>query len=195
LPEVLAAPHKGPCDHLEHEPEGTSRTLHGWTRPTCTSWWLRSPATPATHSLETDELTVWQGFLRASTQVIDQLDRELRETHDLSLAEYDALFQLSAAPGRRLRMSALADSVLITRSRLTHTIDRLERRGFVVREQADDDKRGTYAVLTREGHGLVRRAGRTHVDGIRRLFLDPLGPGELAPVGAALSRIAAQSGP
>ena len=76
--------------------------------------------------LSSDELTAWRTFLRAHATVVRRLEQELVAEHDLPLASYDVLVQLSEAPDRRLRMTELADAVLLSRSGLTRLADRLQ---------------------------------------------------------------------
>jgi DNA-binding MarR family transcriptional regulator len=117
------------------------------------------------------ELRAWRGFLWTHATVIRQLDAELQAHHQLSLTSYEVLLYLYQAPGRRLRMSELADSVLLSLSGITRLVDRLTRAGLVVREPCLDDRRGFFAVLTDEGRSRFREAARTHLAGIRAHFL------------------------
>ena len=110
------------------------------------------------------------------SEVTQQLDAELRSAHDLPLTSYEVLLFLNGSAEGRLRMSELADSVLLSRSGLTRLVDRLERRGFVRREQCPGDARGSFAVITDAGRETFAAARRTHLAGVRRLFLDRLSP-------------------
>lgn len=139
--------------------------------------------------LDESEQETWRVLLRHALLMLDHLDGELRESHDLGLADYEILVQLSEAPGRRLRMSDLADQALVSRSRLTHRVDRLVGAGLVGRERCPTDRRGVEAVLTGAGLARLQEAAPTHVAGVRRYVIDPLGPdtqkalvAELTPV-------------
>jgi len=154
-----------------------------------------------TNWLDDDEQRAWRTLLRHQVYVLDRLDSELAATHDIGLADYEILVQLSEAPKRRLRMAELADVALVSRSRLTHRVDRLVDRGFVVRQPCPTDRRGTYAVLTAKGQRLLERAAPTHVEGVRRYVIDPLRRttqqalvNDLAPVLADLERDELASG-
>jgi DNA-binding MarR family transcriptional regulator len=114
--------------------------------------------------------------------------------HDLSLADYDVLVQLGLAPDRMLRMSDLAEAVLLTRSGLTRLVDRLEARGLVERRKCPSDARGLLAVLTDEGLRAWEEARPTHLEGVRRLFLDKLEPEELERLGAIWERVEGRAG-
>jgi len=129
----------------------------------------------ATHPPRTDpRLESWRTFLRAHARVIRELERELAAEEDLALTDYDVLVQLAAAPGRRLRMSELADALLLSRSGATRLVDRLVVGGLVERVMCEDDRRGQWAALTDLGHARLRRAAPTHLRGIAEHFLDRL---------------------
>jgi DNA-binding MarR family transcriptional regulator len=121
-----------------------------------------------------DELAAWRGFLRAHGALTRALDAELVEAHDLPLTSYEVLLHLYDAPEGQMRMSELAEAVLLSRSGLTRLADRLELAGLIERRDCPSDARGLLAVITDEGRRLFRRAGRTHVEGVRRRFLDRL---------------------
>lgn len=136
----------------------------------------------------------WRSFLLAHARVTRRLDEELRAEHDLSLAEYDALLLLAEAPDRRLRMSRLADLVLLSRSGVTRLIDRLEADGSVERLQCASDARGAEAVLTEAGLDRLRTASGTHLAGIDRYFLAHLDAADLSALEDALGRVARGAG-
>jgi DNA-binding MarR family transcriptional regulator len=117
-----------------------------------------------------------------------RLDRELH-AHSLSLNDYEILVNLSESPGRRMRMSELADVTIQSRSRLSHQISRMEAKGLVVREDCRDDRRGTYAVLTDEGWETIQRVAPHHVRGVREHFVDRLTDDQLDAIVAAYAPI------
>ena len=149
----------------------------------------------ATHALSPSDprLASWRAFLEAHARVSRRLDDELRAEHGLSLAEYDALLQLAEAPGHRLRMNQLADRVILSRSGVTRLIDRLAIDGFVERAHCSSDARGAEAVLTEVGLACLRRAARTHLQGIDRHFLSIVPADDLPVVGRALGEVARQA--
>src|ERR671917_2622696 len=102
------------------------------------------------------------------------LDAELEREHGLALSSYEVLLFLADAPGGRLRMSDLADGVLLSRSGLTRLVDRLERDGLLRRRRCEEDQRGWFAEITDEGRELFERARVTHLDGVRERFLSHL---------------------
>jgi DNA-binding MarR family transcriptional regulator len=144
----------------------------------------------ATEWLTTEQQRGWRAFLLGSTLLMDRLDRDLRERHDLSLPEYEILVRLSESPNRALRMAELADSVKNSRSRITHTIARMERAGLVVRRQCASDGRGVFALLTDSGYEKLVDAAPWHVESVRSALIDVVDPADLAAVGRAFSAVA-----
>lgn len=122
---------------------------------------------------------------------MDRLDRDLRTEHGLSLPEYEVLVRLSEAPDRTIRMAELADQVALSRSRLTHTVGRLEASGVVRRERCDEDGRGVQAVLTAQGLDLLSQAADTHVRGVQDHLLAHASEREFTAIGKVLERVRA----
>ena len=133
--------------------------------------------------LNADELSAWRGLLRVHARVIRALDAELMAAHKLPLSSYEVLLYLEDAPGERLRMAELADSVLLSRSGLTRLVDRLEQGGLVRRETCASDLRGFHAVLTDSGRAALLEARKTHLSGVRRRFLSHFSVEEDTPTG------------
>src|ERR671926_853244 len=125
----------------------------------------------AAEQLTPVELGAWRGLLRVHAALVKSLDAELSAAHELPLSSYEVLITLEAAPGRKLRMSELADSVLLSRSGMTRLVDRLERDGLLERDHCTADGRGCFAVLTGKGLEAVAVARRTHLGGVRERFL------------------------
>lgn len=140
------------------------------------------------------ELAVWRTFLRAHAEVSRRLEAELLAEHDLPLAWYDVLVQLVEAPDRRLRMTELADRVLLSRSGLTRLVDRLEREGLVCRVACPSDARGLYAVLTGAGLARLRDASPTHLRGVAKYMTGRFSAAELATLGLLLARLSGDPG-
>jgi DNA-binding MarR family transcriptional regulator len=126
-----------------------------------------------------EQLASWRSFLRAHATLIRVLETELEAEQQLSLAAYDVLVQLAEAPDRRLRMTELADAVLLSRSGITRLVDRLEKAGLVSRCPVESDGRGVAARLTEAGLGRLRVASRTHLAGVTRHFVDRLDADDL----------------
>jgi DNA-binding MarR family transcriptional regulator len=135
------------------------------------------------------EQALWRLHLRVSTQLLLQLDGELNEEENLSLADYSVLVVIAESPVDGVRMSNIAEYVMISRSRLTHCIDRLENRGLVERIKAEDDKRGFRCVLLDKGRKLLDTAVATHVAGVRRFFVDLVTDEEAPVVEAVYNRM------
>lgn len=142
-----------------------------------------------TRWLSADKQQAWRAYLGGATILHDRLDRDLRERHDLSMPEYEILVRLSEHDDHRLRMAELADSVSHSRSRMTHTVARLERAGFVKRQACADDGRGVEALLTEEGYRRLTEAAHTHVRGVREYFVDLADDEEFAAIGRVMQRV------
>lgn len=138
----------------------------------------------------TDELAAWREFLRAHARLTRTLETELVREQEISLAAYDVLVQLAEAPGRRLRMTDLAEALLLSRSGVTRLVGRLERIGLVGRSRVAADGRGVVAVLTEAGLDRLREASSTHLAGIARHFAGPLDAGQLAALRALCEQLA-----
>jgi DNA-binding MarR family transcriptional regulator len=123
--------------------------------------------------LNAAEMKAWRRYIIASRRLLEALDADL-EDHELSMADYEVLAQLSDAPDRKMRMSELADVAMLSRSRLSHRIKVMEKAGWVKREACPDDKRGYFAVMTAEGWKAIVAAAPDHVESVRGRFLDHL---------------------
>lgn len=139
--------------------------------------------------LDQDQQRIWRTLLGGITVLMDQLDRDLRTRHDLSMAEYEILVRLSEAPNRAIRMAELAAAVAHSRSRVTHTISRLERDGIVRRDHCADDGRGVSAVLTDHGLTVLEQAAHTHVRGVHDYLIENAPPDEFAALGRIMERV------
>ena len=135
------------------------------------------------------ELAAWRGLLRVRAALAAELDRELQTAHGLPLAHYVVLMLLADAPGRRLRLTELAASALLTQSGVSRLVDRLAREGLVRREPCEEDRRGFFAVLTEAGVEVLARARPTHLDGVRRRFLAHFSDEELDELGSFWRRL------
>lgn len=139
--------------------------------------------------LTEQEQAVWRAYLDVTRLFADKMHRRLVEDANLSFAEYDIMVQLSEVDDHRLRMSELAERVVNSRSRLTHTVARMEDRGLVRREACPDDGRGVLCILTDEGFALLEKAAPDHVAAVRETVFDILTPAETKALGAALQKI------
>jgi DNA-binding MarR family transcriptional regulator len=139
--------------------------------------------------LNEEELAAWRGMLRAHAELTKELDAELAREHNLPLSSYEVLLYLADAPEGRMRMAELADSVLLSRSGLTRLVDRLQREGLLKRERCESDARGYFAEITPKGRRLFDAARRTHLDGVRALFLSRFSRDELRAMGALWQKL------
>lgn len=141
--------------------------------------------------LDADQQRIWRALLGGTTVLSDQLDRDLRTEHGLSMPEYEILVRLSETPGRSIRMAELAASVAHSRSRITHTIARLERDGLVQRTQAVDDGRGVVAELTEVGFDRLEKASHTHVRGVQNYVVQLADPEDFRALGRVMEAVRA----
>ena len=135
----------------------------------------------------------WYAAVRAHGALTEVMEQQLEAEAGMSLGWYDVLVNLYLAPGHALRMSELADAVLMSRSWLTRRIDQLERAGLVERCSAGDDGRGVRARLTREGKRAYLRLERVHSSVIDTHFLPNATPVEAEVVQRVMNRVAANA--
>ena len=150
---------------------------------------MAPPVTTKLSPLTPTEMAAWTGMLRANARVLRRLDRELEDECGLSLAQYDVLVQLARAPERRLRMTDLAEQVILSRSGLTRLVDRLASLGLVERRSCESDARVTYAVLTRAGLARLRTAAVVHLRGVREHVTSRLDVRQQEALAEAMARL------
>jgi DNA-binding MarR family transcriptional regulator len=136
-----------------------------------------------------EQLEVWRLFLRAHGLIVRRLEADLMDRHGLPLAWYDVLARLVEADGHRLRMSELADRVMLSPSGLTRLVGRMVEARLVAREPSEYDARGFYAVLTDAGYERLRSATGTHLRGILDYVLSRYTDEELDEIASYLSRL------
>jgi DNA-binding MarR family transcriptional regulator len=129
--------------------------------------------------LDPEEDRAWRGYMRMRTLLNAQIVRDLGRESGLSGPDYDVLSNLSEAEGRRARLGELAAHMAWSRSRLSHHITRMERRGLVTRQDCQDDARGAFVMLTDAGFRAIVAAAPGHVESVRRHLIDLLSRGQL----------------
>ncbi|WP_152360419.1 MarR family winged helix-turn-helix transcriptional regulator [Microlunatus speluncae] len=144
--------------------------------------------------LTEDQQRTWRAYLLGSARLNELLDAGLRR-FGLDLAEYEILVVLSESDEEHVRMSDLARAVHQSKSRLTHTIARLERAGLVRRTSCPTDRRGVWAVLTESGLTLLDEAAKDHVRAVRANFVEVIGPADYAALGRAFAAVASHTAP
>jgi DNA-binding MarR family transcriptional regulator len=142
-----------------------------------------------THWLDEDQQRAWRAYIMGTQLLLDRLDRDLRAEFGISMTEYEILVRLSELPGRRMRMALLADALCHSRSRVTHTVARMEKAGLLQRSAALDDGRGVEAVMTDAGFALLETAAHVHVEGVRRNLVDLADPEDYAALGRVMNRV------
>ncbi|WP_106400405.1 MarR family winged helix-turn-helix transcriptional regulator [Actinocorallia populi] len=156
-----------------------------------------------TRWLSDREQRLWRDFLRMHTELWAVVGRDLQTGSGLSPGDFEVLVHLTDSAEHRLRVTELARAMRWERSRLSHQLARMEKRGLIVRQECPEDARGAFAVLTPEGLGAIESAAPAHVESVRRVLFDVLTPQQLdaladicasvltGPAGAA----AAEGGP
>ena len=144
---------------------------------------------PKAQLLDERELRAWRGLLRVHSRMVKALDAELDATHGLGLTSYEVLMYLADSPEGQMRMHDLASCVLLSRSGLTRLVDRLARDGLIERKACESDARGAFAVLTSAGRERLTTARRTHLEGVRRRFLENLSDDELDALGEIWEKV------
>lgn len=144
-----------------------------------------------TRWLDEDEQRTWRTFMSAIKLLWEQLDGDLDHCSAVPSAYYEVLVRLSEAPKRRIRLSDLADRLHSSRSRLSHSLARLEALGWITREACESDRRGAFAVLTAEGFAALEAAAPVHVESVRSHLFDPLDPEQLRQLRAISERLLA----
>ena len=152
-----------------------------------------SPDPPAIDRRD-PRLAAWRAFLRAHARIIRRLEHDLQAEQEMALTDYDVLVQLANAEERRLRMSELADALLLSRSGATRLVDRLVADGMVERVTCETDRRGQWASLTDAGYERLRRATPTHLRGVAAHFLDRLSADELGALERIMTSVTADEG-
>jgi len=143
--------------------------------------------------LDEEQQRAWRTFLTATTLLFARIDEDLKP-FDLSGSEYAILVRLSESPGRQLRMAQIADALCHSRSRVTHTIKRMEAKDLVRRVESPDDGRGVVAVLTDKGAAKLEEAAPDHVETVRRHLIEQGSPEDIAALTRVMDAIADELG-
>ncbi|MFI6598607.1 MarR family winged helix-turn-helix transcriptional regulator [Nonomuraea sp. NPDC050536] len=142
-----------------------------------------------TRWLDEREMRAWIGYRRMRLLLDLELGRDLMNASGLSEPDYDVLSNLSEAPGRSMRLSALAAHMHWSKSRLSHHITRMQQRGLVERQECADDGRGSAVVLTDTGWDSIVQAAPGHVESVRRHLIDLMTEEELDALAAFSRRV------
>lgn len=149
---------------------------------------IRMTGASGSRWLSDEEQRIWRTYLMAVAWLDVKLAEDLRP-YGLDLNEYEVLVCLSEAEAHSLRMSDLAEQAHQSRSRLTHTVTRLERRGFCTRQPSPEDRRGVTARLTAAGMELLEAAAPGHVAAVRKYLVEPMGPDDFAALGRGMDAV------
>jgi DNA-binding MarR family transcriptional regulator len=129
--------------------------------------------------LDDREQRAWRGYLAMQGRLQAHLNRRLQADSGLSLADFEVLVALTDVPDGRVRVRELAEAVQWEKSRLSHHLARMERRGLIERQDCEDDARGAFVVLTPEGRRAIEQAAPPHVETVRSAMFDGLDADEV----------------
>jgi len=146
-------------------------------------------ATLTRNRLEGAALEAWRSYLQSHASILRELDAELVAEQGMTTRDYEVLLYLAQAPDRKLPMSALAESTMLTRSGITRLVDGLVEAGMIERVSCTEDARVSYAQLTDRGYEKLREAGATHIKSVERLFLEHFSREEIDLLASLLSRL------
>jgi DNA-binding MarR family transcriptional regulator len=139
------------------------------------------------------EQHLWRGWLKLNAELASTLQRELQQDAGLSMPDYEVLVHLTDNPGGRVRVTELAGLLQWERSRVSHHIKRMERRGLVERAQCSEDGRGAFIVITPQGRAAIEEAAPGHVMAVRRLMFEALSEEEKVALAAVIDKLLARS--
>ncbi|WP_371583816.1 MarR family winged helix-turn-helix transcriptional regulator [Streptomyces sp. NBC_01314] len=135
------------------------------------------------------EQCAWRSVIRMHERLGGRLSRGLQSESRLSGSDYAVLVNLTGAPAGRMRHAELAKGLEWEKSRMSHQISRMAKRGLVERRECPEDGRGAFVVITPEGREVITKAAPRHVEAVRRLFVDPLTPEELRTFARVADRV------
>lgn len=144
---------------------------------------------PEPRWLNQDQQRSWRALVLGFTLLSDRLDDDLRRQANLSLTEYEILVRLSERDGQ-MRMAQLADALAHSRSRVTHTVRRMEDAGLVARSTSPEDGRGVIASLTDKGQQFLENLAPIHVNGVRDHLVDLASDEDFAALGRVMNAVA-----
>jgi DNA-binding MarR family transcriptional regulator len=139
--------------------------------------------------LSADEQLLWRRWLRLNALLPGVLHRELQADAGLSLPDFEVLVKLTETAEERVRVTDLARELNWERSRVSHHVTRMERRGLVERSECHDDGRGAWVILTKQGRSAIERAAPGHAATVRRLVFDDLSPQELRVMTRVIDKV------
>lgn len=148
---------------------------------------------PAVRWLTAEEEHLWRGWLKLNAELASTLQRELQQDVGLSMPDFEVLVHLTDNPEGRVRVTELAGLLQWERSRVSHHIKRMERRGLVGRMECSEDGRGAFVVITPQGRAAIEEAAPGHVMAVRRLVFDALSKEERAVLAAVIDKLLART--
>ena len=139
--------------------------------------------------LTAEQTRTWFAWMKLQLRMQYEMNRQLREDNDISLADYDVLVALTSEPGGEMTMSALATRIGWERSRASHHAKRMAERGFLELRRSEHDRRTTAVALTDTGWRTLREATPRHTELVKDMFFGELREVELAGFADVLERV------
>ncbi|MFE0549016.1 MarR family winged helix-turn-helix transcriptional regulator [Streptomyces pilosus] len=139
--------------------------------------------------LDPEEKVAWDNFIRMQEKLIGRLSRRLQADSGMSASDYIVLVSLTERGDGRMRLLDLAKLVEWEKSRMSHQVTRMAKRGLVAREECPDDGRGAFIVATPAGYRAIEEAAPQHVEHVRQLFIDALTPNQLSTLARLSKRV------
>ena len=139
--------------------------------------------------LDANQQHSWRALMMGMTLLLDRLDDDLSREFGISLMEYEVLVRLSERPRHQMRMAQLADAMAHSRSRVTHTITRMEKSGFVTRGTTSEDGRGVVATMTERGYALLVAAAPCHLESVRANLVDLVDEEDFEALGRVMNAV------
>ncbi|MEU6611096.1 MarR family transcriptional regulator [Streptomyces shenzhenensis] len=139
--------------------------------------------------LDPEQKAAWDSFIRMQETLIGRLSRHLQADSGMSASDYIVLVNLTERGDGRIRFSDLVKRMEWEKSRVSHQVTRMAKRGLVAKEECPDDGRGAFIVATPAGYQAIEDAAPRHVEHVRRLFIDALTPNQLSTLGRISKRV------
>ncbi|GAA2840084.1 MarR family winged helix-turn-helix transcriptional regulator [Crossiella cryophila] len=142
-----------------------------------------------TRWLDDSQQQAWRAFIRVHAELTVRIARQLQADSDLSLAEFEVLVNLSELPEPRIRVLELAKQLNWEKSRVSHQLGRMQKRGLITRAGCEEDRRGSFIELTDQGRAAIEGAAPGHVAVVRRLMFDALAPDQVRALTALCDQV------
>ncbi len=144
--------------------------------------------------LNAQQQDAWQQVVNLTSTLPFALHRDLQSDAGLSLQDFDVMARITDMPNKRARISELGRALHWEKSRLSHHLTRMQKRGLIRREECPDDARGAFVMLSDDGWAAVEAAAPAHVRLVRELVFDQLSADEVASLSSILTKVLTRLG-